>query len=194
MPILRIAAIDPALSNMGMAKLALDLDTMQLSVIEMSLIETTRQVTKQVRQNSDDLRRAKQLSKAFHAFVEDCLIVFAEIPTGAQSARAMYAFGVAVGILGGCPKPLIQVQPSETKLATVGTKTASKDEVIEWAVETYPDAQWLRVKRKGVLELVAKNEHCADACAIATAGIKTEQFLSVIEMWRSSRAAASVAA
>lgn len=186
MPVMRIAAVDPALSNMGMVKMWLDLDTMALKFDDMKLVQTERQVTKQVRQNSDDLRRAKQLSKEFHAFVADCKIVFAEVPTGAQSARAMYAFGVAVGILAGCPRPLIQVQPSETKLATVGTKTASKEEMMEWAFEAYPDAPWLTRKVKGVIKPVDKNEHCADAAAIAHAGIKTEQFRGIIEMWRSS--------
>lgn len=189
MPIMRIAAVDPALANLGMAKLALDLDTMKLSVIDLMLIETDKQTTKQVRQNSDDLRRAKALTKGFHEFIGDCALVFAEIPTGAQSARAALAFGIAIGMLAGCTKPLIQVQPSETKLATVGTKTASKDEMIDWAVETYPDAAWLKAKSKGVMRFIAKNEHMADACAIAHAGIKTDQFLQLVAMLRTREAA-----
>ena len=190
MAYMRIAAIDPAFANFGMVKLDLDLDTMKFAIREMELIETDRQVNKVVRQNSDDLRRSRIIVKKFQAFVADCTIVFAEIPAGAQSARAALAFGVAVGIMAGCPKPLIQVQPSETKLATVGTRTASKEEMIEWAMENYPAAAWLTRKSKGKVVAIAKNEHLADACAIAHAGIITDQFLQVLAMWRSSRAAA----
>lgn len=178
-----ISAFDPALSNFGMARLTLDLQTLKMEVIQLKLVTTERQVTKQVRQNSDDLRRAKELAREFHEFAALTAIAFAEVPTGAQSARAMYAFGVAVGLLATCPVPLIQVQQSETKLATVGTKTASKAEMIEWAVETYPDAPWITHKRAGKTVVGNKNEHLADALAIAHAGVKTDQFQQLRAMW-----------
>jgi Holliday junction resolvasome RuvABC endonuclease subunit len=179
MSIIRVAAIDPSLSNFGMVKLNLNLTTMTFEVLEFKLIETERQVTKQVRQNSDDLRRARQIYKAFHAFVIDCILVFAEIPSGAQSARAALSFGVSVGIVASCPKPALQIQPTESKMAAVGTKTASKEEIISWASELYPDAPWMRTAKGKILN---KNEHLADSIAIAHAGIATDQFLQLLAM------------
>lgn len=189
MPIMRIAAIDPALVNFGMAKMTLDLTTLELKVLELKLVETDKQTTKQVRQNSDDYRRAKIITKEFQAWIADCSVVFAEIPSGAQDSRSGLSFGISIGILANSTKPLIQVQPSETKMATVGTKTASKPEMVEWAVEKYPGAPWLYRKLRGKMELVKKNEHLADAIAVAYAGITTDQFLQVLAMWRANTAA-----
>jgi Holliday junction resolvasome RuvABC endonuclease subunit len=181
--IITVSSFDPSLRNFGMAKLTLDLDTLAITIADLKLIKTEKQASKQVRQNSDDLRRAKELVREFQSFAGGTRIGFAEIPSGAQSARAAYSFGVSVGILAASPVPLIQVQPFETKLASVGTKTASKEEVIEWAVEAYPDAPWLKRKNKGNDVLLNDNEHLADAVAIAHAGIKTDQFRQIRALW-----------
>lgn len=173
---IQVAGIDPALRNMGVALMTLDTDTMELALLDLKLFETEKMAGKTVRQNSDDLRRAKELVKGLDTVTKGCTLVFAEIPTGAQSARAALSFGIAIGVLASCPLPVIQVQPWETKLAAVGTKTASKQEMIEWAGETYPTGPWLRRKLKGESVLVDKNEHLADACAIVHAGIKTDEF------------------
>ncbi len=184
-----VVSFDPSFANFGMALLILDLDDLSFTIEELKLVRTERQVTKQTRQNSDDLRRSQELVREFHAFAKKGRIGFTEVPTGAQSARAMYAFGVSVGVLASCPVPLIQVQPFETKLATVGTKTASKEEMIEFATDAYPDAPWIR--RAG--KLVNHNEHLADAVAVAHAGIKTVQFKQLAAIWRAG-AELSVAA
>jgi hypothetical protein len=68
------------------------------------------------------------------------------------------------------------VTPTEVKLAATGNKNASKQEMIDWAVEAHPEASWLRHKRKGVMELTAANEHLADALAAIYAGVLTDQF------------------
>jgi Holliday junction resolvasome RuvABC endonuclease subunit len=187
MKAVRVASIDPALANFGMARLVLRLVDLKLGIERLTLIETEKRVNKVVRQNSDDLRRAQEITKAFHAEVAPCTVCFAEVPTGGQSARAVLSFGISIGILANCPIPLIQVQPFETKLATVGTKTASKEEMIEWAVGEFPNGPWLRNKAGKPLN---KNEHLADAVAVAYAGIRTDQFLQLLAMWRSAARAA----
>jgi Holliday junction resolvasome RuvABC endonuclease subunit len=188
MSIVKVVGIDPSLSNFGLARLHLDLTAFKLKVHDLHLIETEKRASKTVRQNSDDLRRCQEIVREYHKLVLDWepAAVFAEIPTGAQSARAMYAFGTVVGMLASCPIRPIQVQPFETKLATVGTKTASKEEMIEWAVETYPDAPWLRDERNGKNKgrILNSNEHLADAVAIAHAGIVTDQFQQLIDLMR----------
>lgn len=182
-----VAGIDPSLRNMGICLMRLDIHTLKLELLDLRLIETERLSSKTVRQNSDDLRRAQELVKGLHASLTDVVVAFAEIPTGAQSARAALSFGVAIGVLASSPVPIIQVQPWETKLATVGTKTASKAEMIEWAGDTYPDGAWLRRKLHGKQVLVDKNEHLADACAVVHAGIRTDEFQRLISFWRAAK-------
>jgi Holliday junction resolvasome RuvABC endonuclease subunit len=184
--IIPIVTFDPSFRNFGMAEMTYNLDSGELAVVDLKLIETEKRAGKTVRQNSDDLRRAQEIFREFTKFAKRGRVAFAEIPTGAQSARAMYAFGVSVGLLAACPIPLLQIQPFETKLATVGTKTASKEEMIEFATGTYPCAPW--IKRAGKLTL--KNEHLADAVAVAHAGILTDQFQQLLAIWRSAPIAA----
>ena len=188
---IKVAGIDPSLAHFGMCKMTLYINDSSLYLEDLYLIDTEKRANKSVRQNSDDLRRCQEIIKVYHDYVKGCAIVFSEIPTGAQSARAMFANGAVSGLLASCPVPLIQVQPFETKLATVGTKTASKEEMIEWAGETYPDGEWLRRKSKGVFVLTKNNEHLADAVAVVHAGLKTDEFQRLAAMWK---AQASLAA
>lgn len=184
---IKVAGIDPALKNFGIAKAFVDLDTLEVEIDSLKLIQTERKVSKQVRQNSDDLRRATEISDEYRRYVKDCTVVFAEIPTGGQSADAVKSFGISIGLLAACPVPLIQVQPSETKLAAVGTKTASKAEMIEWAEEAYPNAPWLRRKSAGKLVMMNDNEHLADATAVIHAGLRTDEFKRLLAMLKVTR-------
>lgn len=188
MNVLRAVSFDPSLSNFGIARVVIKLDTMQIGVESIATLSTERRSNKAVRQNSDDLRRAQELQSGMVTNCATCAVAFAEIPTGAQSARAMYAFGVSVGVLASCPIPLIQVQPFETKLATVGTKTASKEEMIEWATGLYPDLPWQRYekasKKHAEGDYHDDNEHMADAIAVSYAAIRTDEFQRMIAMWR----------
>ena len=184
MNVIRAASFDPSMRAFGIARVIIKLDTMQIGVENLVLLTTEKRANKIVRQHSDDLRRAQELQRGMIANCDKCSIAFAEIPTGAQSARAMYAFGLAVGVMASCPIPLIQVQPFETKLATVGTKTASKEEMIEWATGAYPNAPWLRLGGKADGRILNDNEHLADAIAVSHAGIRTDEFKRLVAMWR----------
>jgi len=190
-----ILGIDPALANTGIAVMRFNLETSELELDALSLLETAPSKDgKKVRKSSDDLDRMLTL----HAGVQGAISMFspafvvAEVPSGTQSARASFSNGGCCMMLAAVQYvvPLIQVSPTEVKVASVGHKHAAKEEMIEWAVGKYPAAQWLTVKRKGQMELVAKNEHLADAVAAVHAGIKTQQFLSAAAVLRSIRAAA----
>lgn len=183
---IKIAGVDPALKNVGIVRMALDLDTLIPTITDMHLIQTDKQTGKVVRQNSDDLRRAREIHEQFHRYTDDCTVVFAEVPSGAQSARPALSFGVAIGILASCVPPLIEVQPAEAKLAAVGTKTASKHEMIEWATTLYPNAPWLRARNKPTGAIINDNEHLADGVAIVHAGLRTAEFKRLITMWRAT--------
>lgn len=194
MSIIRVAGIDPAFANFGMVKMSYNLITGALEILELKLLQTENQSTKikTLRKNSDDLRRAVELIKGtegqpgFHDFVSDCHVAFAEIPSGAKDANAARALGIATGVVASCPIPLFEVQVAEAKLAAVGTKTASKEEMIEWAFEEFPDAPWLTRKLKGKTVPIIKNEHLADAAAIVKAGVGLGEFKKLAALWKAT--------
>lgn len=180
----RIAGLDPSLSNFGIANVLLDLRTMTFEVENLTLIctepEKDKKLRKVVRKNCEDLDRAQILYKGMVAGTKDAWLAIAEVPVGSQSARAMASYGVCVGVLAACPVPVISVTPTEVKMAGAGTKTATKGEMIEWAMAKYPNANWLTTKRGGVMVPTAANEHLADALAAVEAGIQTDQFQQIV--------------
>lgn len=186
----KICGLDPSLSNLGIAIATINIHTLAVSVSELRLIQTEAdgRNAKQVRKNSDDLRRARLLYEGMAEACEGVSFVIAEVPVGSQSSRAMASYGACIGILAACPVPIIQVQPSEVKLATVGSKTASKAEMIEWAMGRHPGANWLMRKIKGRMVPVDKNEHLADAIAAIEAGIRTDQFKQATALLKAMRA------
>lgn len=180
--IINLVSFDPSLRNWGCVNATLDTSNNVVTVTGMSLVETSEAASakKGVRQNSQDVSSSALLHDGMNAACEGMSLAFAEVPVGSQSARAMASYGICCGVLGGCPLPLIQVTPTEVKKAAVGHGTATKEEMIEWAVAKHPEAPWLRVKSTG--KLLGKNEHLADAVAAIYAGIKTAEFKSAIAM------------
>jgi hypothetical protein len=195
-----VAGLDPAFAHFGIARMRLDLDALGLSLERVRTVVTEKMAGKRkvVRQNSDDLRRARELHEALHEELEGCTVAFGEIPSGAQHARSALGFGIAIGVLASCKIPLIEVMPVETKLASVGTKTAEKPEIISWAADIYPEAGWDRYEKdtknkKGVIvnragDLHVDNEHAADACAVIHAGIRTPEFKHLLALWKATSA------
>lgn len=190
--IIRLVGIDPSLRNTGLALAAYDLETGDWHIERVAIVQTERRAGKQVRQSSDDYRCARELIGGINEFVacHGASFCCAEVPTGAQSARAAFSNGVCCAVLAAVKVPLIQVSPTEVKLASVGSKTASKQEIIEWASSRWPDAGWLKRKTKGEPRLIADNEHPADACAAVAAGVLTTEFAQAMAMVASMRSAA----
>lgn len=173
---IKVVGIDIGLRNTGFAKATLDLNSMELVIDDLVLVQTESSKTKEVRKNSDDMRRAKIMHEAVQLHSKGASFAIGEIPTGSQVYRAAFGFGICIGVLSGLQIPLIQVQPTEVKLATVGKKNATKDEMIAHAVKAHPHAQWLTRKFKGEIVLVADNEHLADAVSVIYAGLLSDQF------------------
>lgn len=176
---LPVLTIDPSLTNTGLAWHQLDLATLTAQVTGLELFPTKG--AEAVRKSADDMRRAAELADRIRRARSGMALVFAEIPSGAQNARAAFANGAVLGALAASG-PIIQVSPDEVKRASVGKRNASKAEMIEWAVAMHPEAPWLRRKLKGQLELLAANEHLADAIAVLYAGLRTDQFAQVRAM------------
>lgn len=173
MSLITVVGIDAAFSNMGFATMAVDTTKERIvGLSRLRLVSTEGQHKKEVRKSSDDLRRARELHDAMTSECHNAFVAMAEVPSGSQSSRASWSLGIAVGILAGCPIPIIQVSQLEVKLASIGKKTASKDEIIEWAMALYPHDGWLHHKGRPT----KANEHLADAVAIIHAGMRTETF------------------
>lgn len=190
---IKIMGIDPALQNTGMAIATYDLSNGALEVTHLELAQTRPgKDGKVVRKSSDDMARARLLVSEIRRVVAIHKPTFgvAEIPTGCQSSRGSFSNGVCCGLLASVPLNLIEVSPTEVKMASAGSKTASKAQMIEWAVGRWPNAGWHTKKQKGVVSLLASNEHMADACAAIAAGILTPQFSQAVAMITAMKATA----
>jgi Holliday junction resolvasome RuvABC endonuclease subunit len=185
---IKVVGIDISLSNLGMAVGYYDTEAARFAVEKLVLVETEldKASRKTVRKNSDDLRRATLLQKALTLICKDATVAMVEMPVGSKSARAMASYGVCIGVMASCPVPLIQLTPYEVKEAAVGHKQAAKEEMIAWGADRFPDAPWRRHTRigKGYKpgDLMAVNEHLADACAAVEAGLKTDEFARMLSM------------
>lgn len=190
--IIKVVGIDPSLRNFGIVKADLDLTTMDFKITGMHLVESedNAKKAKTVRKNSDDLRRARLLHEGFVEACKDASFAFIEVPVGSQSARAMASYGICIGVLAACPIAMIQVTPTEVKLAGTGIKSASKGEMIAAATDAHPYAKWLTRKSKGEMVLLADNEHLADATFAIKAGIATDEFKQAVAVLKTMRMAA----
>lgn len=186
--LIRVCGQDPSLRNWGIAIGVYDTDSRELTVKDISVIQPELSKNKQVRQNSLDLESARQLSQAAMAAVDDVQAVFVEVPVGSQSARAMASYGVCVGVLGALRAtgvPFFEVTPTEVKLAGAGSKTATKQAMIKWAMLNHPEANWPVYRQKGVdIVSEAKAEHMSDAIAAIYAGVSCNSFQQMLSLHR----------
>ena len=105
-------------------------------------------------------------------------MIFIETPSGSQSSNAMKSYGATCAIIASINPPTIEVTPNEVKMSSVGNKQASKKDMIKWAYNKYPDVGWLFYQNK----LQNKNEHLADAIAVAYAGVNTNDYKRIINL------------
>lgn len=186
MALIRVLGLDPSLRNWGIAAGVYDTDTKDLKIKSLEVICALLPTGKQVRQNSLDLETAFQLHLGVKKYLDHAQAIFVEVPVGSQSARAMASYGICVGVLGAIRSngnPFFEVTPNEVKLSTTGIKNATKDQMIEWAVNTHPYAPWPRKVVKGVSTVVkSSSEHMADAIAAIHAGLSSNQFQQLAAM------------
>ena len=178
---MRFISIDSSLANTGIA-LGEIKGYLEVNVEVIGLHETKKTTNKQVRASSDTISRGRStfqfIKHAIHVHKPD--FIFVETPSGSQSSAGMKSYGMTCQLIASLnPKP-IEVTPDEVKKASVGKKTASKQEMMDWAYEKYPGLNWDINKSTGKLK--NKNEHMADAIGIAYAGIKTDDFVRVYEI------------
>lgn len=172
--IIKVIGMDPSMSNWGFATADLNLDTLEVSNVELSLTKTEKTKQKRIRVNSDDMRRSKELYKSIQKNTKDVVMSFVEVPHGSQSARAMASYGMCVALLASVQSySMIQLSEADLKLATLGKKTGTKEEAIEWATSKHPEANW---PTRGGKIIKSQAEHMSDAIAAIYAGLLSEDF------------------
>jgi Holliday junction resolvasome RuvABC endonuclease subunit len=182
---MKFVSIDSSLANTGVAVGTIGpTSSPTITIKSISLTETVKSKNKQIRASSDAIARCRQT----HEFVSEIInrerpgVVFIETPSGSQSSSGMTSYGATCMLIASLTPPPIEVTPNEVKMGSVGKKTASKKEMIDWAHGLYPNIQWDKNKDGS---LKNKNEHMADAIAIAHAAVKTDVFKRIQTMFNS---------
>ncbi len=182
--LIKVVGQDPSLRNWGLSTGTYNTETKELTINKLGIINPALSKGKQVRQNSLDLESAKQLCEGAIDASKGAQAIFVEVPVGSQSARAMASYGVCVGVLGSLRAmgiPIFEVSPNEVKMAGPGKSTASKLEMIEWAMNQHPEADWPTYVEKGKLLVnTSKAEHQADATAAIYAGLSCNSFQQIL--------------
>lgn len=179
---MKFVAIDSSLANTGIA--IGEINTLgKVMITAIMLHETKKSKNKQIRASSDAIDRCRGTYNFVQEIIKDVnpAVIFAETPSGSQSSNAMKSYGATCMLIAVISPPPIEVTPIEVKLATVGDKTASKDRMIQWAYGKYPDLDW---DKNSDGSLKNKNEHMADAIAIAYASVKTNEFIRLQSLMR----------
>jgi Holliday junction resolvasome RuvABC endonuclease subunit len=185
---LTMLGLDPGLSNTGFAVANVNLANRRISkVLRVGLIETERQKLKQVRQTSDNLRRARHLFHSIQAVIRqhDVSLIAMEMCSASQHIYPTFSFGVMIGVAASLQQQIIEVLPHELKRAATGDKRATKAEIIAWAVRKCGNRRvgWPVSTRANQMALMLRGlyvtkaaEHPADALAAIEAALNTEQF------------------
>jgi Holliday junction resolvasome RuvABC endonuclease subunit len=118
---------------------------------------------KGVRTSDDNAARAAQIALGLTNVVKahGVLGVVGEMPSGgAQSAKAMSQMALATGTVAATfavlGLPVEWAQPQDVKLAVCGTRSATKDEIMETIRERFAPFTFPKTK--------AEFEHIADSC------------------------------
>lgn len=176
-----IACIDGSLQNLGLAVLTVDGDRI-VGLQSLKLNKTKPSTDKKKRKSYDDLARFKSHWDFLNVEITkwDCKLAVGEVPSGAQDARAAFAFGGVTALYACSLIPFIPVYPLEVKEAATGFKHADKEDMIEWAFNSFPSGDWITNKRANKMNITTKtglfltndNEHLADAVGVGFAGMK----------------------
>lgn len=180
-----VLGLDGSLANFGIAVVIIDPDEKKIIEVKDLILSTTKKSSvKSMKRADDDFARFQQHWQTLksEATKHNIQAIFGEIPSGAQDARAAFAFGGVTAILAGlsCDYTTTVVTPSEVKIASTGNKHADKEDVIAAMYKEFPHANWIKGKKPNAMSitdakglyLTNANEHLADAVAVVLAGLR----------------------
>lgn len=175
---MKFISIDSSLANTGVAVGTVDKDG-AITITEIHLVSTKKTDNKQIRASSDTISRCRETFEFVQTHIDRVKphAVFAETPSGSQSSSGMKSYGSTCMLIAALSPPPFEVTPQEVKLASFGKATASKKDMMNWAEALHPDLEWDKNKN-GTLK--NKNEHMADAIAIAYTAVKTAEFKRIL--------------
>lgn len=178
-----VMGLDGSLANFGIAVATLDTDTNEIIEVK-DLILSKSKPNKKLKRAEDDFARFNQHWDCIRntATKYDVKVMYGEIPSGAQDARAAFAFGGITAMLGGLALDydLTTVTPAEVKVAATGDRHADKEDIIEEMHSRFPTAPWITSKRENKMNITTSsglfltnaNEHLADSIGVILAGVK----------------------
>ena len=177
---IRFLSIDPSMANTALVFGYIENGILHPEGFYLS--QTTKTKNKQIRASSDMIRRCRETVKLINETLEEQQpnIVFCETPSGSQNSKSAQGYGISCVYIALMNPPAIEVTPIELKKATVGKKTASKKEMINWAAKEFPNFPFFRKKDGSIIE--GKMEHVADAIGAAYAGLLTDQYKQLVGM------------
>lgn len=173
---MKFISIDPSLRNTAVVWGTIENDVLVPTDYKIAI--TQKNSDKKVRASSDLIARCRTLITEVSSIVNafNPQIIFVETPSGSQSYHSAVSYAVSCALIASIIQPAIEITPIEVKKGTVGKKTASKEEMIEWAISTYPDFPF---ELKGGKPVKSRVEHVADAIAVAHVGIKNSQYIQL---------------
>jgi Holliday junction resolvasome RuvABC endonuclease subunit len=181
-----VVGFDPSLRNWGIACGIYVPSENKLTITSLGLIKPVISEGKSVKTNAKDMEAGEQLAAGAWAAMDGAQAVFAEVPHGSKSSRAMVSYGVCVGVLGALRTagiPFYPVSEAQVKKATTGNRKAEKKDTIAWAMERHPEAPWPMQTQLGVVSVVAgRAEHMADAIGAIYAGIASKPFQQALSL------------
>lgn len=182
---IRIVGIDISLRNLGASLCEYDIETNKLTVLGTNTMSPKQEKSKQVRQNSKDIRFAFQHAQALRKVAAKADLICIEVPTGSQTARAAASYGVCIGVIGSLKEysdvPIIEVTPDAVKKLVTGTSAATKQQVIDWVLKKNPETKFSMYQ--GEIN-VTKAEHQADSIAAIYAAMDSETFKTMVILKR----------
>ena len=167
----RVMAVDAAFTHVGVAVVELGVRRQDDRVLACVCVKTEKSAARRnIRVADDDAERCIVIYKALEETAAEYGVaaLVAELPGGSQSARSAKTLGMATAILACFSQasglPSVWTTPDKGKLAFTGTKTASKDDMINKACSLWGPT--LPFKRDGKGRIIKDSaEHVADALA-----------------------------
>jgi Holliday junction resolvasome RuvABC endonuclease subunit len=157
---MRIIAIDPTLSNIGVAVFEDD------KLISVKCIQPEKDAKKSLKEHTKSLN--KQLRQIIK--IHTCETIVMEYTDGKHRSytggkSVLISAGLIMGFAGALNLPYVLVSQQQVKEAMTGRKTeVEKDEVLNAALRMYPCADFPRKKNGEILQ--GQAEHIADAIGV----------------------------
>lgn len=164
-PLAYLLGLDTGFSSIGVARLGIV--AQGFTFVDATVIRTKKSDKKRkVKAADDNMRRVQEITQQLDPwFADDIVAVCCEAQSWPRQASVASKVAQTWGVVGCLAAlrgiPVVQSSPQEVKLALVGNKSASKDDIIKAIRKKFPTVPWPRA--------TGLHEHMADAIASALA-------------------------